>query len=130
MIIPGIVWIVAFFAATGVPVGSITSLSLQQYLLLLCILISTGPASGYAIGWLYTANFGVRSRPILRITDKHITYRFGGSYAIRLKVDEIVPTYHGVNKHLWDQLEVGAAVLVSEAVSVLGSVINNVSDVD
>src|ERR1700754_4195323 len=73
MIIPGIVWMAAFFAAIDVPIRRIARLSLQQFLFLLCILVSAGPASGYAFGWLYTANFGLRSRPILRVAEKHIT---------------------------------------------------------
>jgi hypothetical protein len=83
------------------------------------------------MGWLYSANFGMRGRPILQVTEKkRICPRVICYYSIRLKVDEMVPTYHVLDKLQWDRLEVGDSIQVSKAITVWGTVINNIGDVD
>jgi hypothetical protein len=75
MIIPGMVWIAAFFAAMGMPIRRIVGLSAQQYLFLVCVLVTTAPASGYAMGWLYSANFGTRSRRYFKLPKRNAYVR-------------------------------------------------------
>jgi len=128
MIVPGVFWVLVFLSVTEVPLTRITSLTAQQYGLLICILVSTAPASSYALGWLYTVGLGVRSTPTLQVTEKQTVCprNFNCFYFVRLRAVESVPTYYMVTKQQWSRLEVGTPVRVSEAHTVWGRDINNI----